>query len=86
MLTRTTILAQLLSEAGRLREVERLYRKGVSRGDGLAAKNLVLHLLEEGNEAEAMKALKEFKGKMPRPPTAEELQGSRDYAEERGGA
>ena len=74
-------LAQLLSESGRMREVERLYRKGVSKGDGLAAKNLVLFLLEEGKEAEAMKALKDFKGRMPRPPTDEELQGSRDYWE-----
>ena len=79
-------LAQLLSESGRLREVERLYRKGVSKGDGLAAKNLVLFLLEEGKEVEAMKALAEFKTRMPRPPTDEELQESRDYAEERGGA
>jgi hypothetical protein len=71
-------LAQLLIEDGRVGEGEALFHAGVAAGDGLAAKNLVLFLLEEGKEIPARKALAKAR-KMGRPPTDEEIAGSRRY-------
>ena len=72
-------LAQILIDKDRLREVERLLRRGIRAGDGLAAKTLILFLLEQGKEPQALKALKEF-GHMKRArPTEVELRGARAY-------
>ena len=73
-------LAQILIETDRFREVERLLRRGIRFGDGLAAKTLILFLLEQGKEAKALEALKEF-GHMKRArPNEVELREARAYA------
>jgi Tfp pilus assembly protein PilF len=72
-------LAQFLSELGRPEEVEGLFRQGVAAGDALAGKNLVLYLLEQGQETAARKALKKAK-QMGMVPTEEEMGESRAWA------
>lgn len=76
---RTTTFAQLLALQERLGEVEGLFRQGVAAGDRLAAKNLALYLIEQGQERAARKALTRAT-KMGVAPTDDEIEASRAWA------